>query len=69
MARDRSTEELVLLQAKVPKSLRDAFMRVVKDADDNASRLIRSWVREYLRKAQTERPQADLFAKSSERET
>jgi len=37
--------------------LRDEFMRSVKMEDDNASRLVRQWIREYLR----ERAQTDLF--------
>lgn len=67
MARERGAEELVMLQAKVPRSLRDAFMRAVRGSDDSASRLIRSWVREYLRKVEAERPQPDLFDGKAER--
>lgn len=67
MARERDAEELVMLQAKVPRSLRDAFMRAVRDSDDSASRLIRSWVREYLRRVEAERSQPDLFDRKAER--
>lgn len=67
MAREKAGEELVLLQAKVPRTLRDAFMRAVKDSDDSASRLIRSWVRDYLRRVQSERSQPDLFNRVSEK--
>jgi len=37
--------------------LRDEFMRSVKSEDDNASRLVRQWIREYLK----ERAQTDMF--------
>ena len=58
---DRKAEELVLLQAKLPRYLRDEFMQAVKDADDNASRLIRLWVRDYLRGVGERKTQPDLF--------
>ena len=65
MERDkRKANELVLLQAKLPRHLRDEFMRAVKDADDNASRLIRLWVRDYLRSISERRTQPDLFVGS-----
>ena len=57
----RKVNELVLLQAKLPRHLRDEFMRAVKDADDSASRLIRLWVREYLRGVGERKTQPDLF--------
>ena len=53
--------DLVLLQAKIPRELRDEFMKAVKDSDDNASRLIRLWVRDYLRKTKEKRIQGDFF--------
>ncbi len=53
--------DLVLLQAKIPRELRDEFMKVVKDSDDNASRLIRLWVRDYLREAKEKLIQGDFF--------
>ena len=46
---------------RIPRSLRDEFMRMVKMEDDNASRLIRQWIREYLR----DRAQTDLFENQS----
>ena len=46
-----------LLQIRIPRELRDEFMRTVKIEDDNASRLVRQWIREYLR----ERAQTELF--------
>lgn len=36
-------------------------MRMVKMEDDNASRLVRQWIREYLR----DRAQTDLFENRS----
>lgn len=49
-----------LLQIRISRELRDEFMRTVKIEDDNASRLIRQWIREYLR----ERAQTELFKAS-----
>ena len=57
----RKADELVLLQAKLPRRLRDQFMQAVKDSDDNASRLIRLWVRDYIRGVSERRTQPDLF--------
>ena len=57
----KPSNEPVLLQAKLPRDLRDEFMRAVKDSDDNASRLIRLWVREYLKKVKDQGLQPDLF--------
>jgi hypothetical protein len=59
--KESRAEELVLLQAKLPRHLRDEFMQAVKDADDNASRLIRLWVRDYLRGVGERKAQPDLF--------
>ena len=63
--RSKRSEEPVLLQAKVPRGLRDEFMRAVKNADDSASRLIRLWVREYVRKI-SEGKQPDLFGQQQD---
>lgn len=49
-----------LLQVRIPRDLRDEFMRTVKLEDDNASRLVRQWIREYLR----EHAQTELFKAS-----
>lgn len=57
----RKADELVLLQAKLPRHLRDEFMQAVKQSDDNASRLIRLWVRDYIRSVSDRRTQPDLF--------
>ncbi len=54
---DKHPTDPALLQVRIPRSLRDEFMRSVKMEDDNASRLVRQWIREYLR----ERAQTDLF--------
>ncbi|MDW3095313.1 MAG: hypothetical protein R8G33_06560 [Gammaproteobacteria bacterium] len=54
---DKLPTDPALLQVRIPRSLRDEFMRSVKMEDDNASRLVRQWIREYLR----ERAQTDLF--------
>jgi len=54
---DKQPTDPALLQVRIPRSLRDEFMRSVKMEDDNASRLVRQWIREYLR----ERAQSDLF--------
>ncbi len=67
MPKGKQADELVLLQAKLPRRLRDQFMRAVKDSDDNASRLIRLWVRDYLKKMSEDNPQSELFNSSSQR--
>ena len=54
---DKLPTDPALLQVRIPRSLRDEFMRTVKLDDDNASRLVRQWIREYLR----DRAQTDLF--------
>jgi hypothetical protein len=43
--------------ALISRDLREEFMRQVKDEDDSASRLIRQWIRQYI-KANS---QEDLF--------
>ena len=53
----KTSPDPALLQVRIPRSLRDEFMRMVKMEDDNASRLVRQWIREYLR----DRAQTDLF--------
>ena len=57
MATKPSQDPAALLQVRIPRSLRDEFMRMVKSEDDNASRLVRQWIREYLRT----KAQSDLF--------
>lgn len=52
-----SAQNTVLLQVRLPRELRDEFMRTVKAQDDNASRLVRQWARDYLLK----NAQPDLF--------
>lgn len=54
---DKHPTDPALLQVRIPRSMRDEFMRTVKMEDDNASRLVRQWIREYLR----DRAQSDLF--------
>ncbi len=55
---DSVTQNTVLLQVRLPRELRDEFMRAVKAHDDNASRLVRQWARDYLLK----NAQPDLFS-------
>ena len=55
--KEQNTPKTVLLQVRIPQELRDNFIRTVRSQDDNASRLIRHWIREYLR----EPSQPDLF--------
>lgn len=47
----------VLLQVRISRPLREEFMRLVKQEDDNASRLVRQWIREYMR----DKAQSDMF--------
>ncbi len=46
-----------LLQVRISRDLRDEFMRMVKDEDDSASRLVRQWIRQYVKASSQE----DLF--------
>lgn len=55
---NREENSSVLLQVRIPRDLRDSFMKVVREEDDNASRLVRRWVRDYLR----QHMQQDLFS-------
>jgi metal-responsive CopG/Arc/MetJ family transcriptional regulator len=57
MADNKLKDDNALLQVRIPRPLREEFMRLVKQEDDNASRLVRQWIREYMR----ERAQSDLF--------
>lgn len=57
MADKKQKEDNALLQVRIPRPLREEFMRLVKQEDDNASRLVRQWIREYMR----ERAQSDMF--------
>jgi hypothetical protein len=55
--KEKDEPKSVLLQVRIPRELRDDFIRTVRGQDDNASRLIRHWIREYLH----EPTQPDLF--------
>lgn len=57
MADRKPKEDNALLQVRIPRPLREEFMRLVKQEDDNASRLVRQWIREYMR----DRAQSDMF--------
>lgn len=50
-------KDSVLLQIRIPRELRDAFIHRARARDDSASRLVRQWIRAYL----AEHPQPDLF--------
>jgi hypothetical protein len=53
----KKPQNSALLQVRISRDLREEFMRQVKDEDDSASRLIRQWIRQYI-KANS---QEDLF--------
>ncbi len=53
----KTPQDSALLQVRISRDLRDEFMRQVKSEDDSASRLVRQWIRKYL-KANS---QGDLF--------
>ena len=55
--KEKNEPKTVLLQVRIPRELRDDFIRTVRGQDDNASRLIRHWIRDYLH----EHKQPDLF--------
>jgi len=54
---EKKPQNKALLQVRISRDLRDEFMRQVKDEDDSASRLVRQWIRQYI-KANS---QEDLF--------
>ena len=54
---EKKPRNSALLQVRISRDLRDEFMRQVKDEDDSASRLVRLWIRQYI-KANS---QEDLF--------
>ena len=55
--KNQKSQDSALLQVRISRDLRDEFMRQVKSEDDSASRLVRQWIRGYL-KGNT---QGDLF--------
>jgi hypothetical protein len=55
--KDKQTQNSALLQVRISRDLRDKFMRQAKSDDDSASRLVRKWIRKYLKTGSQE----DLF--------
>ena len=53
----KKPQDSALLQVRISRDLRDEFMRQVKSEDDSASRLVRQWIRKYLKASS----QGDLF--------
>ena len=53
----KTPQDSALLQVRISRDLRDEFMRQVKSEDDSASRLVRLWIRKYLKASS----QGDLF--------
>ncbi len=58
---EKKPQNSALLQVRISRDLRDEFMRQVKDEDDSASRLVRQWIREYVKA----NPQNNLFKMKS----
>jgi len=54
---ENKPQDSALLQVRISRDLRDEFMRQAKSEDDNASRLVRQWIRQYLKSS----TQGDLF--------
>jgi hypothetical protein len=54
---EKKPQNSALLQVRISRDLRDEFMRQVKDEDDSASRLVRQWIRQYIKTSSQE----DLF--------
>ena len=54
---EKKSQNSALLQVRISRDLRDEFMRQVKDEDDSASRLVRQWIRQYVKTSS----QQDLF--------
>lgn len=46
---EKKLQNSALLQVRISRDLRDEFMRQVKSEDDSASRLVRQWIRQYLK--------------------
>jgi len=55
--KDKRIKNSALLQVRISRDLRDEFMRQAKSDDDSASRLVRKWIRKYLKAGSQE----DLF--------
>lgn len=55
--KEKKPQNSALLQVRISRDLRDEFMRQVKDEDDSASRLVRQWIRQYIKTSSQE----DLF--------
>jgi metal-responsive CopG/Arc/MetJ family transcriptional regulator len=53
----KKPQNSALLQVRISRDLRDEFMQMVKDEDDSASRLVRQWIRQYVKASSQE----DLF--------
>jgi len=45
---------VILLSVRISRDLRDEFMRQVKEEDDSASRLVRQWIRQYVKTSSEE---------------
>ncbi len=45
----KKPQDSALLQVRISRDLRDEFMRQVKEEDDSASRLVRQWIRQYVK--------------------
>jgi metal-responsive CopG/Arc/MetJ family transcriptional regulator len=54
---EKKPQNSALLQVRISRDLRDEFMQMVKDEDDSASRLVRQWIRQYVKASSQE----DLF--------
>lgn len=50
----KKTQDSALLQVRISRDLRDEFMRQVKEEDDSASRLVRQWIRQYVKTSSEE---------------
>ncbi len=46
---NKKPQDSALLQVRISRDLRDEFMRQVKSEDDSASRLVRQWIRQYVK--------------------
>ena len=50
----KKPQDSALLQVRISRDLRDEFMRQVKEEDDSASRLVRQWIRQYIKSSSQE---------------
>ena len=49
MKHKKNERSMAFLQIRMPKDLRDDFIKKTKEEDESASHLIRKWIKDYLK--------------------